>query len=207
MNPGRGLFALKTVFIEGVGALLRTKVRRIRRRFIDACRDCEATQKASLKRILSLNHGSQLSKDYDLSPQMTVDEFRKKFPVSDYELFKPYIDRMRTGDHSAMLGPDNELLMFALSSGTTSDSKYVPITKPFVNDYREGWRIWGIGAVDGHPGCDRGHIFQITSSQNRFQTDSGVPCGNISGLVSSMQNRVLRRLYSLPHRGCRNTGS
>jgi len=198
MNPGRGLFALKTVFIEGVGALLRTKVRRIRRRFIDACRDCEATQKASLKRILSLNHGSQLSKDYDLSPQMTVDEFRKKFPVSDYELFKPYIDRMRTGDHSAMLGPDNELLMFALSSGTTSDSKYVPITKPFVNDYREGWRIWGIGAVDGHPGCDRGHIFQITSSQNRFQTDSGVPCGNISGLVSSMQNRVLRRLYSLP---------
>lgn len=88
--------------------------------------------------------------------------------------------------------------MFALSSGTTSESKYVPITKPFLNDYRAGWRIWGIGAIDGHAGCDRGHIFQITSSQDRFRTESGVPCGNISGLVTSMQNRVLSRLYTLP---------
>ena len=198
MNPVSGLHALKTVFIEGVGALLRAKVRRIRQRFLVSCQKCEETQQATLKRILSLNQGSQLSNDFQLSPQLTVNEFREKFPISEYELFKPYIDRMRADDHSALLGPDNELLMFALSSGTTSESKYVPITKPFLNDYRAGWRIWGIGAIDGHAGCDRGHIFQITSSQDRFRTESGVPCGNISGLVTSMQNRVLSRLYTLP---------
>ncbi|MBD3673808.1 MAG: GH3 auxin-responsive promoter family protein [Planctomycetaceae bacterium] len=198
MNPGRGLSALKSVFIEGVGALLRAKVRKIRGRFLNACLDCEQTQRKTLSRILALNVGSQLSQDYELTPSLSVSEFREKFPISEYDLYKPYIDKMREGDHSALLGPRNELLMFALSSGTTNESKFVPITKPFLNDYREGWRIWGIGAVDGHPGCDRGHIFQITSSQNRFITEAGTPCGNISGLVSSMQNRVLRRLYTLP---------
>lgn len=198
MNPVRGLYAFKAVFIEGVGALLRAKIRRIRQRFLVSCQNCEETQQATLKRILSLNQGSQLSKDYELSPRMTVSEFREKFPISEYELFKPYIDRMRADNHASLLGSKNQLLMFALSSGTTSESKYVPITKPFLNDYRAGWRIWGIGAIDGHAGCDRGHIFQITSSQDRFRTESGVPCGNISGLVTAMQNRVLSRLYTLP---------
>lgn len=198
MNPGRGLNALKSVFIEGVGALLRAKVRKIRARFLNACLSCEETQRETLQRILTLNAESQLAKDFSLKPNLSVDEFRSLFPISEYELYEPYIDKMRQGEHSALLGDNNELLMFALSSGTTNESKYVPITKPFLNDYREGWRIWGIGAVDGHPGCDRGHIFQITSSQNRYVTEAGIPCGNISGLVSSMQNRVLRRLYTLP---------
>jgi len=129
---------------------------------------------------------------------MSVEEFRRSFPISEYERFAPYIDRMRAGEKSALLGPGNQLLMFALSSGTTTESKYIPVTRSFLNDYRRGWKIWGIGAIDRHPGVDLGHIFQITSSQNRFTTEGGTPCGNISGLVTSMQNSLVHTMYTLP---------
>jgi hypothetical protein len=170
----------------------------MRRQFLEACRDCAATQREALRRILTLNAGSQFSRDYRLAPEMSVEEFRRSFPISEYERFAPYIDRIRAGETSALLGPENELLMFALSSGTTTESKYIPVTRPFLNDYRRGWKIWGIGAIDRHPGVDRGHIFQITSSQNRFTTEAGTPCGNISGLVTSMQSKLLRSMYTLP---------
>lgn len=170
----------------------------MRQRFLNACRDCSATQHKALRRILKLNAGSRFFHDYGLSPEMSVADFRRVFPVSEYDRFEPYIDRLRAGETSAMLGPRNRLLMFALSSGTTTESKYIPVTRPFLDDYRRGWKIWGIGAIDSNPGVDYGHIFQVTSSQDRYKTEGGTPCGNISGLVASMQSPLLQKLYTLP---------
>jgi len=202
MNSGRRLLNSLSAISDKLAAVvrvsLRVHVRKARQRFIETCDHCEDTQEATLRRIMMLNAGSEFARDFNLSPETSVEEFRNRIPISNYEFHKPYIDQLRQGNSSAMLGEKNPLLMFALSSGTTSESKYIPITRPFLDDYRSGWRIWGIGAIDGHPGCDGGHILQITSSKSRFLSEGQIPCGNISGLVSSMQYRVIRRIYTLP---------
>lgn len=166
--------------------------------FLHGCRDSRATQQETLQRLLRLNVDSRFSRDFGLQPGLSPDEYRHRFPISKYERFEPYIERVKSGEASALLGPQNKLLMFALSSGTTSSSKFIPITQPFLNDYRRGWQVWGIRAIDEHPGLDQGDIFQISSHPNRFQTSAGIPCGNISGLVASMQSLLIRLIYALP---------
>lgn len=65
---------------------------------------CRRTQHKVLRRLLRLNSGSQFSRDFGLSPGMSLEEFRRRIPVSGYELIRPYVDRVRNGEHSALLG-------------------------------------------------------------------------------------------------------
>ncbi len=181
-----------------LGIPLKMRTRRKLRELLHKCRKTADTQERVLQKILALNAPSRFSRERGLSPRMSVAEYRRAMPIGTYDQFAPYINELREGRFDALLGPHNRLLMFALSSGTTSESKFIPITRRFIDDYRRGWAMWGIRAVDEHPGLDRGHILQFTSSENRFQTPAGTPCGNISGLVTAMQNRLVRLLYTLP---------
>ncbi len=181
------------------GSLFRVQVRRESRRLSKAAEDCRATQRAVLQRLLALNEGSRFSQERGLSASLTSAEFRARLPIADFEVFRPYIERLKTGDTAALLGSQNKLLMFALSSGTTSEAKFIPITQQFLSDYRRGWQIWGVQAYDARPGLNSKNILQITSDYNRYRTEAGTPCGNISGLAIASQRLVVRFMYTIPY--------
>ena len=42
------------------------------------------------------------------------------------------------------------------------------------------------------------NIVQLSSDYDRFKTDGGTPCGNISGLAAVMQRPAVKLLYTLP---------
>jgi hypothetical protein len=88
--------------------------------------------------------------------------------------------------------------MFALTSGTTSSSKFIPITRRFLDDYRRGWQWWGSQAFDDHPGLHGRKILQLVSDWDKFRTPANIPCGSISGLVQRMQKPILRSMYTVP---------
>ena len=167
--------------------------------FLEAARDCRAAQHQVLRDLLDLNRETQFSRDHGIDGPLTAAEFRQSLPVSDFERFRPYVDAVSRGDSSALLGPRNELLMLALTSGTTSDAKLIPITRKFVSDYRHGWQVWGIRAYDDHPRMHHLNLVQFTSDYELSRSPGGVPCGNISGLVAAMQSRVVRGMYSVPY--------
>ncbi|MBT4866685.1 MAG: auxin-responsive protein, partial [Planctomycetaceae bacterium] len=146
-EPLRILYRLRAF----VGAIPRASVRRQARKFLRATRDCRTSQRAVLDELLALNAGSRFSREHRLDEVQTVAHFRKHLPVADYEGFRPYIERLKQGDFGALLGANQRLLMFSLSSGTTSESKFIPITARFLKDYRAGWQSWGIHVLDDHP--------------------------------------------------------
>ncbi|MBL8819486.1 MAG: GH3 auxin-responsive promoter family protein [Planctomyces sp.] len=181
------------------GGMHRRSTWKRRESFLDtARRDCLNTQRATLRGLLELNRESDFAKDFRLSPDLTAQEFRKRVPVAGYELVQPYIEKMKSGHHQALLGRKNKLLMYAMTSGTTADSKLIPVTERFLSDYRRGWQSWGIGAYRQHADLKLLHIIQISSSHRRSVTADGTPCGNISGLVAAMQGKVVRSLYTIP---------
>lgn len=180
------------------GTAVRFRLRREANKFLAAAIDCRKAQHDVLRRLLALNLDSRFSHDHGLAEVRTVSEFRKHLPLADYEYFRPYIEQLKLGDQRALLGPKNRLLMFSLSSGTTAESKYIPITQQFLNDYRRGWQTWGILAFDEHPKVIRRNIVQFSSDHDRFRTPGGTPCGNISGLVAVVQNRFVRAMYTVP---------
>ena len=180
------------------GYFFRARVRRESRRFLIGTQDCQQTQRDVLQRLLALNAASRFSHEHGLTATLTPQEFRTRLPICDFEYFRPYIERLKVGDTQALLGPENRLLMFTLSSGTTSDSKFIPVTTQFLSDYRRGWQIWGLHAYDARPGLNHKNILQVTSDYSRYQTPAGIPCGNISGLAVAMQRPVVRFLYTIP---------
>ena len=127
--------------------------------------------------------------------------FRKHVPIRGYDGHEPYIERVRNGDVNALFGPGTEVMMFAMTSGTTNRPKTIPVTREALQDYREGWTIWGIQAFDRH--FDRLRkgvrpILQLASDWQESFTPSGIPCGAITGLTARMQNPLVRFTYCMP---------
>lgn len=185
--------------LRGIGgALPRYRTRRHLQAFLASTRRCRETQAATLAQILTLNAASDFSRERGLTGSLTAADFRRRIPVGDFETVRPYVERLKTGEFSALLGPQNRLLMFTLSSGTTADSKYIPITDQFLKSYRHGWQSWGICAMDAHRKLHQQDILQLASDYDQFRTPAGTPCGNISGLVGAMQSPVVRLMYAAP---------
>ncbi|MFN0197179.1 MAG: GH3 auxin-responsive promoter family protein [Planctomycetaceae bacterium] len=180
------------------GAATRARIRRESRRYHQAALHCRESQAEILGQILALNEESRFSRERGLSARLTPDEYRRQMPVVDGDFYRPYVEQLRQGDRAALLGSSQKLMMFALTSGTTAESKYIPITDRFLSDYRRGWQIWGLHAFDDHPRLHYLNIFQLTSDHDQFRTPGGTPCGNISGLVSTIQSRFVKTLYTLP---------
>lgn len=182
-----------------MGSLFRRKLMRIRRQFLETAHGaCRESQQQTLQRLLALNAGSRFAEDHGLHPGLSVDEFRARIPVSDYTLIAPYIERMKSGEHGALLGAGNRLLMYAVTSGTTAESKLIPVTDHFVRDYRRSWQTWGAGCHFDHVTLRMLFMVQVASSHRRWLTADGTPCGNISGLVAAMQQFLVRALYTVP---------
>jgi hypothetical protein len=181
-----------------VGAIPRALARREARRFLASAKNCRAAQSKVLLELLALNAGSRFSRDHRLDAVRNVTQFRRRVPVADYEYFRTYVEEVKAGRHDALLGPKNRLLMFSLTSGTTAQAKYIPITERFLADYRSGWQVWGIQAFDAHPGVNSRNILQLSSDYDLFRTPGGTPCGNISGLVASCQKRIVQTMYTVP---------
>lgn len=181
-----------------LGRPLRRRLGVSRRHFLDFARsDCQKQQREVLSNLLALNADSEFSKQHGLHHSLSPNEFRSRIPIADYDFFRPWIDRAANGQHSAFLGKRNRLLMFAITSGTTDASKRIPVTNRFLRDYRAGWQRWGVGMYHRFPMLPDLNIVQISSSHRRSFSPGGTPCGNISGLVASMQNAIVRSLYSV----------
>ncbi len=183
---------------SSAGLLVRLHLRHNRSKFLASLQDCQATQARVLASLLDLNRDSRFAAAHGLDRARSVTDLRNCLPVTQYDFYSDAIESLRQGDSRALLGSHNPLLMFALSSGTTSGSKFIPVTQRFYDDYRRGWQAWGIKGFDEFPLLKRLKIFYIAGDYNRFRTDGGTPCGNISGLVAVMQRRAIRMLYTLP---------
>lgn len=181
------------------GTFVRARIRRDAKKFIGLIEDCRATQRQTLARIMDLNAESFYSRRRGLTGSITVDQFRRVLPISDFETVRDEIEQLKEGNFQSLLGPKNKLLMFALSSGTTSQAKYIPITSQFLSDYRRGWQVWGINAMDYHSSLHMSDIVQLGSNHDQYRTNGKTPCGNISGLVGVMQSRVVQTMYAVPN--------
>ncbi|MBO9692870.1 GH3 auxin-responsive promoter family protein [Chryseobacterium sp.] len=80
--------------------------------------------------LLSLVNTAQktlFGREHDFENIHSVKEFQDRAPVADYEDLKPYIERVKKGQANILWTETPEY--FAKTSGTTSGSKYIPISK------------------------------------------------------------------------------
>jgi len=84
-------------------------------------------QREGLSKLLKSASDTQWGRMYNYKEIENAKQFAERVPLQDYDSLKPYIDRMRKGEHQILW--NTEIKWFAKSSGTTNDkSKFIPIS-------------------------------------------------------------------------------
>ncbi|GIW88902.1 MAG: hypothetical protein KatS3mg108_3226 [Isosphaeraceae bacterium] len=184
-----------------VGIPLVVRTRRLARAFLaDAVRAPEI-QRARLLELVRRHASSGFGRDHRFDEIRTAADYRRRVPIRGYEGHEPYIAQVREGQTGALFGPGTEVLMFAMTSGTTARPKTIPVTRESLRAYRESWKIWGMLAFEAYPRMiQRGlrPILQLVSDWKEQTTAGGIPCGAITGLTAAMQNPLVRVAYCMP---------
>ena len=106
------------------------------------------TQVKILLEILKTNKNTEYLKIFETESQILnaenekelIEKFQNKIPIVNYEDIKEFVEREKSGESNVLLS--DKIKLFELTSGSTSDVKYIPYTKKFLKSYMNGVFSW-----------------------------------------------------------------
>ena len=89
--------------------------------------DPAAAQMAVLQQLLAIYAQTEYGRTHQAEAVGSLEDFQKHFPITDYEGYKPLIDRVMAGETKLLL--NEEPIGWAITRGTTKgDTKFIPMT-------------------------------------------------------------------------------
>jgi len=140
-------------------------------------KDIRAVQNEKLADILSRNKSSEYGKLYGFGDIKTIKEFQERVPLTDYEDYKLYIEKIKRGEKRILTVED--VLLLELSSGSTSASKLIPYTKTLKEEFQKGIKPWLYDLYSSYKGIKWGRSYwSVTpaATENQY-TEGGIPIG------------------------------
>ena len=183
-------------------APLRLQAKRQVPRWLACVRRTPEVQADLLRRLLEQSAETAFGRDFGLARARTIQDLRAAMPVAGYERAEPYIRRVAQGETEALFQRGTHIHMFALTSGTTATPKMIPVTDALLRDYRAGWQVWGVYALEDHYDAFGARLLQIASRMDEQTTPAGIPAGAMSGLTAHAQHPAVRWLYVMPPEAC-----
>ncbi|MBF25021.1 MAG: hypothetical protein CMP49_00665 [Flavobacteriales bacterium] len=88
-------------------------------------------QNNTYKSIIAFGRSSHYGKNFNITSNFKYNEYAEKIPVSKYENYKEYISLISKGEKNILT--TGKPIYFAITSGTTSGTKYIPLTQKMWN--------------------------------------------------------------------------
>jgi hypothetical protein len=155
-------------------------------------------QKNILFKHIDKHKNSEIGQAFDFKNIKSIDTFRKKVPIHQYEDIQPSIDRMMRGEVDVLV--KGKVQWYAKSSGTTSSrSKYIPVTDDYFygNIIRSSWDTMAV-VYNNRPSAE---IFSKKSlvmggSLEKFQHRPDVTIGDVSAIMIDRMPTIGRPFYT-----------
>ena len=149
------------------------------------------SQDTVFRQIVGKATNTAFGKDHGFADIRSYEDFKKQVPVHDYEGLRPYIDRLVQGE-TDILWPGKPAY-FAKTSGTTSGSKYIPITKDSIPNHINSARnaLLSYVAETGKSRFLDNKLIFLSGSPETTKT-AGVNTGRLSGIVNHHVPSYLR---------------
>ncbi|MCE5325975.1 MAG: GH3 auxin-responsive promoter family protein [Planctomycetaceae bacterium] len=189
----------KQFILKPMARLAATRAWLDTRAFIKAHSNTQLAQEQLLLKLIARHAQTDFGHDHGLAGVRSYDDFVRAVPVRSYEQMRPYFDRVFHGHTTALLPADEKVLMFSMTSGTTGQPKYIPVTRPFLDNQRRGFNIMGLSALNKHKEGWLRPILQVTSPMDEQTSPTGLPCGAISGMLARTQQKIVQRMYPAPY--------
>lgn len=162
--------------------------KRLRRSMQSAVSD----QQAIFEMLLKTGKGLEFGKNHFFSEFNNYTDYQKAVPIRDYEGFKSYIEKAKSGKENILW--NGHPLYFAKTSGTTSGVKYIPITKDSISNHIDTARnaLLTYMATTGKADFADGKMIFLSGSP-ALERIAGIPTGRLSGIVNYHVPGYLRR--------------
>lgn len=150
-----------------------------------------ADQDSILKSLVKTGRNTEIGKVAGLDKVNSYEEFRQAIPIRDYEQLRPWIDKIKEGRHNVLW--KGKPIYFAKTSGTTSGTKYIPITKDSIPNHINTARnaLLCYMAETGNSKFSDGKLIFLSGSPE-LERVGGIPTGRLSGIVNHHVPRYLR---------------
>ncbi|MFV0605773.1 MAG: GH3 auxin-responsive promoter family protein [Niabella sp.] len=149
-------------------------------------------QTSILKSLLKTGKNTEFGKQHNLSSVQNYEQYKQAVPVRDYEGLKHYVELIKQGQHNILW--KGKPIYLAKTSGTTSGTKYIPITKDSIDNHIHSARnaILCYMAETGNTKFADGNMIFLSGSPV-LERIAGIPTGRLSGIVNHHIPLYLRK--------------
>jgi len=150
-----------------------------------------ADQENILQQLIKVGKGTEYGKSVGLDKVIKYEEFKQAIPVQDYEQMRPWIDKIKEGKHNILW--KGRPIYLAKTSGTTSGTKYIPITKDSIPNHINTARnaLLCYMAETGNTRFADGKLIFLSGSPE-LERVGDIPTGRLSGIVNHHVPKYLR---------------
>ena len=164
--------------------------------FVTHCSNTKATQARLLADILMKNRDTGYGKRYDFESIESIDQYRHTLPISKYADLEADLIALRDSGARSLIA--EAPVYYALTSGTSSNPKYIPITLHMQRDHQHAQSLALLRQIELVPKLYAGKILAFMSPHEESKTKLGVPCGSLSGLLFEKSSRLVASRFAVP---------
>ncbi len=169
-----------------------------------ACKTPAKTSAQTLRGILEYAKDSVYGKEHHFAEilQAKTDKelfaaYQKHVPVNDYEDLRPYVERHKNGEANVLF--PGKPLMYATTSGTTKEPKWIPITDVYLKSvYGKMTKVWLYNFIKNRPKVFTGKIVSIVGKVIEGYAPDGTMFGSVSGVTQRDCPNFVKKLYASP---------
>ena len=155
--------------------------------FRNAARHPRKQQEKTLRSILEFAKDTEYGREHhfaDILKAANYEEltrrYRENVKANDYEDLRPYIERHKNGEASVLF--PGKPVLYATTSGTTREPKWVPITQRYMSDvYGKMNLAWLYTMIRNRHKVFAGKLVSIVGKVVEGYAPDGTVCGSISG--------------------------
>ncbi len=169
-----------------------------------AAKNCAKAEEATLRGILGYAKNTEWGKAHDFAKILKAKSAEELFrlwqenvPVQDYEDLRPFIERHKNGEENVLF--PGKPMMYATTSGTTKEPKWVPITPAYYqNIFSKMSKLWLYTFIMHRPKAFWGKCVSIVGKAVEGYAEDGTVCGSVSGVTQRDCPEFIKGLYSAP---------
>jgi hypothetical protein len=166
--------------------------------------DAKKAQEEVLRAFLNASKDTVYGKEHQFgaileadTPEKLFDLFRKNVHINDYEQLRPYVERHKNGETDILF--PGKPKMYATTSGTTKEPKWIPITEQYYQEvYKKSNQFWFYSMIQNKPKVFYGKTLSIVGKAIEGAAPDGTVYGSISGISQRDIPEFMKVLHTAP---------
>jgi len=148
-------------------------------------------QENTLQQLIKVGKVTEYGRSLGMDKVTKYEDFKQVIPLQDYEQMRPWIDKIKEGKHNILW--KGRPIYLAKTSGTTSGTKYIPITKDSIPNHINTARnaLLCYMAETGNTRFADGKLIFLSGSPE-LERVGDIPTGRLSGIVNHHVPKYLR---------------